>query len=229
MANQALIFGSVGTLVETSDMQRRAFNAAFAAEGLDWYWDKRTYADLLQSSGGAARIAHFAESLNETVDADQVHATKVALFGQMMARDGLTLRPGVGALIKAAHASDIPVAFATTTGATQLDAMFDALAVMDEDALSRDDFAFVGDADTVVHAKPAPDIFEAALRALGVAAADAVAIEDSAVNAAAPLVAGITTFVTPGEMHLGRDMPQGAIVLRELSPDVLVNHQMAAQ
>ena len=38
---KAIIFGSIGTLVETSDIQRQSFNQAFKEIGLDWYWDKK--------------------------------------------------------------------------------------------------------------------------------------------------------------------------------------------
>ena len=32
----AILFGSISTLSDTSEMQRDAFNAAFADAGLDW-------------------------------------------------------------------------------------------------------------------------------------------------------------------------------------------------
>lgn len=44
---RAIIFGSIGTLVETSDLQRRAFNAAFAEAGLAWVWDEAPYRAML--------------------------------------------------------------------------------------------------------------------------------------------------------------------------------------
>ena len=43
---KAIIFGSIGTLVETSDIQRQSFNHAFKEIGLDWYWDKNNYKNL---------------------------------------------------------------------------------------------------------------------------------------------------------------------------------------
>jgi phosphoglycolate phosphatase-like HAD superfamily hydrolase len=56
MTVKAILFGSIGTLVETSDFQRRAFNQAFAQAGLDWNWDTETYVRLLKKSGGQQRI-----------------------------------------------------------------------------------------------------------------------------------------------------------------------------
>ena len=36
---KALIFDVDGTLAETEDVHRRAFNAAFRARGVPWNWD----------------------------------------------------------------------------------------------------------------------------------------------------------------------------------------------
>jgi beta-phosphoglucomutase-like phosphatase (HAD superfamily) len=39
MKYKALLFGSIGTLIESSNIQRNSFNEAFKEAGLDWYWD----------------------------------------------------------------------------------------------------------------------------------------------------------------------------------------------
>jgi beta-phosphoglucomutase-like phosphatase (HAD superfamily) len=44
---KAVIFGAIGTIAETSDLQRQAFNAAFAAAEIPWHWDQETYRKLL--------------------------------------------------------------------------------------------------------------------------------------------------------------------------------------
>lgn len=49
----ALLFGSIGTIADTSELQREAFNAAFLRHGLDWSWDRATYRALLTTAGGA--------------------------------------------------------------------------------------------------------------------------------------------------------------------------------
>ena len=36
----AILFGSISTLADTSEMQRAAFNEAFRAHGLDWSWSR---------------------------------------------------------------------------------------------------------------------------------------------------------------------------------------------
>ena len=37
----AILFGSISTLADTSEIQRDSFNQAFAEHGLDWTWDQR--------------------------------------------------------------------------------------------------------------------------------------------------------------------------------------------
>ena len=40
---KALLFGSIGVIAETSELQRQAYNMAFAEHGLDWYWNVANY------------------------------------------------------------------------------------------------------------------------------------------------------------------------------------------
>nr|WP_272945758.1 HAD family hydrolase [Pseudooceanicola atlanticus] len=49
---KALIFDVDGTLAETEEAHRAAFNRAFAAQGLDWHWNQATYGRLLAVTGG---------------------------------------------------------------------------------------------------------------------------------------------------------------------------------
>ncbi len=62
----AILFGSISTLVDSSELQRRAFNEAFEAHGLDWQWSQPDYVAMLESNGGAQRIADYAESAATT-------------------------------------------------------------------------------------------------------------------------------------------------------------------
>ena len=61
---KALLFGSIGTLVETSEIQRKSFNEAFKKKGLNWYWTKEEYIKLLNKSGGSDRIKEYAKKKN---------------------------------------------------------------------------------------------------------------------------------------------------------------------
>ena len=77
---KAIIFGSIGTLVETSDVQRQSFNHAFKEMGLNWYWDKNNYKKLLKKSGGRNRVEYFANINHNTVDSKKNKRTKNSIF-----------------------------------------------------------------------------------------------------------------------------------------------------
>ena len=204
MTLQAIIFGSIGTLTETSDLQRAAFNAAFAENGLGWHWSAEVYQHLVAegTSGGEARIAAFAADRGEPpVDSAMLHSRKSALFQTAMAANGLRPNAGVTELIAEARAAGVRIAMASTTSARNITAMFAATAP----DLSAAMFDVVTSADSVTRGKPAPDVYFAVLAQLGVDADAVVAIEDTIQSAASPRAAGIATIVVPGAIALQQD------------------------
>ena len=221
---EAVFFGSIGTLVEVTDMQRRAFNAAFAEAGLDWHWSEEQYLPLLRQSGGQARIQRFAQSRGETVDAAALHTAKVNAFARMMASEGLSLRPGVRDTINAAKASGMKLAFVTSTGKDQSDAIFDALGC----SLQRDEFDYVGDRSRVARAKPAPDIYLDALQTLDLSSRDVIAIEDTPICAEAAMAARIVTIGFANDGVGDQPFPDDVTAVQTLSPYLLHSRSAAA-
>ena len=76
---RAIIFGSIGTLVETSDLQRQSFNQAFKEANLNWHWDSKLYQKLLSQSGGRNRIKNYANNQGISVDAKYLHQRKTEI------------------------------------------------------------------------------------------------------------------------------------------------------
>ena len=72
MLKTALIFGSIGTVMETSDVQRRAYNQALKEAGLNWDWTREIYAELLNQSGGQERLAMLASATGTTLSQQQL-------------------------------------------------------------------------------------------------------------------------------------------------------------
>ena len=191
---QTLLFGSIGTLVETSDMQRRAFNAAFTEQELGWEWDTGTYRKLLKKSGGRQRIEDYANAQGTAVDATALHARKTEIFDKWMQEEGVEARPGVQAVVREALENGVALGFVTSTSRQNTDALFAAL----DGAVSRSDFAFVGDDTMVERGKPAPDIYEVAKEAMGIDAKTCLAIEDTPVSLTAATAAGLECIAFPG-------------------------------
>ena len=192
---KALIFDVDGTLAETEELHRAAFNAAFAGAGLSWVWDRATYGRLLTTTGGKERIRRYAEETRTVgIDAPTLHAAKTRAFVELMASGRITLRPGIGALLTEARARGLALAVATTTSPENVDALtqnalgFKACQIFD----------VIAAGDMVAAKKPAPDVYLLALRQLGLSARDAIAFEDSANGVRAARGAGLRVVLSRG-------------------------------
>ncbi|WP_242508705.1 HAD-IA family hydrolase [Rhodocyclus purpureus] len=217
MPLRAVIFDVDGTLAETElGGHLPAFNQAFAEAGLDWHWSAEEYLGLLAVTGGKERIAHYARnSAPEFVQrpdfADAVarlHRRKTELYAERAAAGAIALRPGIRRLLDEITAAGLVAAIATTTSPDSVRALL--VGQLGEDGPAR--FAFIGAGDVVSSKKPAPDIYLHVLEALGLAAGECLAIEDSAVGSAAARAAGIPFVVTAHAGTRGEDF-SGALAV----------------
>ena len=80
LSNKCILFGSIGTLVESSEIQRIAFNLAFSEYGLDWYWNIANYIKMLEKPGGLNRIIEYSNFKLTQQDAKDIHLLKIKLF-----------------------------------------------------------------------------------------------------------------------------------------------------
>ncbi|MDG4649663.1 HAD-IA family hydrolase [Roseibacterium sp. SDUM158017] len=206
-----LFLGSIGVLAETSELQRQAFNDAFAEVGLDWNWSREAYSKMLRRSGGQQRIADYAEAQGMTVDAVELHRLKSTLF-QARLDAGVPLRPGVIEAIAETRKAGGRLAFVSGTLADNVDAILAAA------RLSRRDFDLVTDATWDARPKPAPDLYLSALETLGIAAEDVLAVEDNPDGLRAASAAGIRVLAFPGLYHDGSDFTGACAVQTELDP-----------
>jgi HAD superfamily hydrolase (TIGR01509 family) len=207
----AILFGSISTVADTSELQRAAFNRAFAEHGLDWTWDRDDYQAMLATSGGRSRVAEYAEARGQTVDAQAVHATKSALFQKSLAGSA-TPRPGVVETIRQARAAGVKVGLVTTTAPENVAALLDALGP----DVGREDFDVVVDSAQVERPKPDRAAYAYALWQLGEDAADAVAVEDNVGGVRAAVAADVTCLAFPNANTAGHDFPGAARVVDHL-------------
>ncbi|MFD0916476.1 HAD family hydrolase [Pseudahrensia aquimaris] len=213
MALEAILFGSIGTIVETSELQRAAFNKAFAEHNLDWNWDRETYRRRLASSGGTDRISAFALEQGATVDVEAIHAAKTRIFDADIITASLEPRSGVLEVIRSARGEGLKLGFVTSTSRNNIEAIFTALG----NTLTEDDFDFVGDSSMVENSKPAPDIYLEALTSLDIPAENAIAIEDSEPSLLAAAEAHIRCIAFPGENTLNQDFSLAEVITTSLT------------
>jgi HAD superfamily hydrolase (TIGR01509 family) len=213
---KAVIFGSIGTVVETSDIQRQAFNLAFAEAGLDWQWNVQTYRDLLKINGGKNRIRNYGENLGVEISDTLImslHQAKTSHFATILANVSLAPRPGVVEMIHQCQRQKILVAFCTSTSKENISAIEAALASV----LPFKQFATIVTIDQIAQPKPAPDAYLHCLKQLQIVADAAIAIEDTPVSLTAARAAGILTIATPGATTASQNFSAADLIVPDLS------------
>jgi len=216
----AILFDVDGTLAETEECHREAFNAAFAEHGIATSWSVDQYRELLRVTGGKERLTRYFRDQAMNITAERIvaiHRTKNALYARRLERGEVGLRPGVRRLIDEGRALGLRLGIATTTSSENLAALLRPLLGAGDGATGwRGSFACVVAGDEVARKKPAPDVYLACLDQLGIGAGEAVAIEDSPQGIAAARAAGIAVLVTPSRYTLGQDTTGAAAVVPDL-------------
>ena len=191
---KALFFGSIGVIAETSELQRRAYNAAFRDYGLDWYWSVANYCEMLKKPGGMNRIAFFSNGVLTTDEVNIIHAKKEAFFSNYLQR-GITPRDGVVDCVLKCKENGIRLGFITTTTHHNISCLSAAL----RNTLDFTDFELITTKDNVAFEKPAGDIYRYALDQFGLPPTEVIAVEDTEINQSAALQENILCYLFAGE------------------------------
>ena len=195
---KTLLFGSIGTLIETSELQRESFNEAFKEAGLDWYWDQEDYRLMLKQSGGTKRVEDYAEKNNTIVQASKIRERKTQIFNQKLLTEKINPRDGVIEVIDFAKDNKIQLGFVTSTTKDNINSVFLAL----KDHLKEGDFDFVGNNTMIENVKPNSEIYLKAIKILNSNPNSCIAIEDSRESALSAFNAKISCIAFPGLFHL---------------------------
>jgi beta-phosphoglucomutase-like phosphatase (HAD superfamily) len=232
MTLQALIFDVDGTIADTEEVHRQAFNATFLAMDLDWNWSEAEYMALLEVSGGPERLAHYISSLRLNLDEKRrlvglvpaIHREKTRLYYELISDGRAAARPGVARLMNEAREAGVKLALAATSTTADVEALVNT--VLGPKALGW--FGAVASADEVAQKKPAPDLYRRIVGTLRLAADACVAIEDSANGVLAAKAAGLTTIATPSRWTATQDFSQADLVQPSLEEPPLGLQRIAA-
>jgi HAD superfamily hydrolase (TIGR01509 family) len=221
MTLEALIFDLDGTMADTEEAHRQAFNAAFIKLELWWDWGPPRYSELLKISGGIERLHYYIDTLQAGerekarlhAIAPSIHAVKSEIYLELARAGQPPLRAGVRRLIGEAHAEGLQVAVVSTSSSAN------ACAVLERHF--RGEVDLLVSTDEVPRRKPAPDIYLRALSLLRKSAAACLAVEDSANGLRAARAAGLATVVTPSRWTMAQDFAGADALLPSLEQTTL--------
>lgn len=181
------------------DGHRLAFNAAFAAHGLDIEWSVARYRQLLALGDERQRvcaelrkrgIATECDVLTDLL-ADEITTTKTMLFDELILEADLSPRPGLHDLVMDAYAAGVCVAVVSNGERSWAEPLVRQL--VGEGLVET-----VVTADDVTKPMPDRESYQHALSELGMAGENALAITGSASGLRAAKCMGLATVVITG-------------------------------
>jgi HAD superfamily hydrolase (TIGR01509 family) len=181
----AVVFDLDGVLIDSERCWDVARQAVVGAHG--GHWQPQATRDMQGMSAPEwSRYLH--ERLGVELEPDEVNT---AVVGRLRTeyREHLPLLPGAVEAVRAA-ASRWPLAVASSSNRELIEL------VLDESGLA-DAFAVVVSSEEVARGKPAPDVYLAAVQALGAAPPECVAVEDSTNGLRAAAAAGLVVVAVP--------------------------------
>jgi putative hydrolase of the HAD superfamily len=204
---RALVFDFDGLLVDTETVLIDA-------------WVQLHTEDGITVDGGALHhIVGHTDVVHDYWSAYPAHADRTALEERYrLAARALTLAapplPGALDLLHAARTAGLRIGVASNSTHAHVEGHLAHRGMLSL-------FDFIACRDDVTIGKPAPDVYLAALRGLGVNAADAIAFEDSVPGHLAAHRAGIRVVVVPNPSTVHCDFPHAWIKIPTLAETTL--------
>ena len=186
MKAAAVIFDFDGLLMDTESVMLAAWQYEWRQHGLEL--DVSTF--WVNHGGDVTedRYLRLAAAVGPSYDRAASHARRTAHRDELNSQLGL--RPGLDAWLRDAHAAGLRLAVASSSPRQWVHRL---LAGIGREA----DFEVFACGDEVSRPKPSPEVYLLALDRLGIAAGQAVAVEDSPHGAAAARAAGLRCIAIP--------------------------------
>ncbi|RCV54096.1 HAD family hydrolase [Marinitenerispora sediminis] len=184
----AVLWDLDGTLVDSEPLWGVALDEVAEAMGRPLTAEVRREMVGTDSPTTMAILARHTGTPVTPAECDAIHE-KVLRRVEGLLRDDLVVLPGAAETLRRVRAAGVPMALVTSSPRR--------LAELSLDRIGPELFDAVVTADDVTERKPAPEPYERAARLLGVAAAEAWAVEDSDSGAAAAAAAGCRVFLVP--------------------------------
>jgi HAD superfamily hydrolase (TIGR01509 family) len=203
---RALVFDFDGLILDTERPIYESWRRVYEAEGHDL--------DLVkwQSIIGMDDVWDPADELEVLVgralDRDALAETRRRHRNELLAAE--TILPGVVPLLTEAQDSGLAVAIASSSPVDWVEEHLGRLGLVDV-------FAHLSCRGPGLPAKPAPDLYLAAVGALGVSAGEAVALEDSAHGVTAAKAAGLWCVAVPHDLTRNSDLSAADLVVDSLA------------
>ena len=208
---EAVYWDLDGTIANTElEAHLPAFNKSFKDFSLDWYWDKKTYLDLLKINGGRNRISFFARQKSVDINEDlviQIHKKKQEHYVNLVNSGVVSLKTGVNRLINELSFKKVRQFIVTSSSRNQVDLLVSKL-------FEKNLFEFSVTSDDVESLKPNPMPYLKAIKLSGIKISNSIVFEDSNPGLISAFSANLPTICVKSNLPTvyHKDIPLKCIV-----------------
>jgi HAD superfamily hydrolase (TIGR01509 family) len=204
---RALLFDFDGLIVETEGPAFRAWSDTYACHGAELTLED--WSAAVGTLQGFDPVGRLEELTGLALDGDELRERTWAEHRRLVA--GEELRPGVSEYLVEALALGLDVAVVSSAGNAWVTGHLEERGILDSWHSIH-----CADGDPSI-AKPRPDLYLSALAALGVPAAEGIAIEDSPNGVAAAKAAGLACVAVPNQVTRALDLGAADLVVDSLA------------
>ncbi|MBL1436172.1 MAG: HAD hydrolase-like protein [Rhodobacteraceae bacterium] len=220
MELQAIIFDVDGTVAETADLHRAAFNRAFQEHGLDWHWDREIFSQLSPVEFSLPKLRLFSMATRKSgqgsvpnhSDLAQIALRKAHFFCQLVHEGAAHLRPGVARLMQESLHEGLSIGAVSTSSRVETQTLLSATLgfhnLSNIICLKTAEDAHISTAER--------SLYQAVLEDFGINGNRAIAIDDSANGVAAAAFNGIPALATPSMYTASNRFEYAALTLSDL-------------
>jgi len=196
-----------GTIANTElEAHLPAFNRSFEALGIGWYWDEKTYIDLLKINGGKKRIEFYANLNKQNFTQEiisKIHLEKQKHYLSLLKDGAVTLKNGVNRLIDELKLKEVRQFIVTSSSRIQVSLLVDLLFG------AKNPFEFFISSEDVDLHKPHPLPYLKAIALSGIKTSNSIVFEDSIPGVKSSLSANIPTICVKSNIptYFDKDIP----------------------
>ncbi len=192
-----------GTIANTElEAHLPAFNKTFSDLGLNWYWDNKTYINLLKINGGKNRLTYYSNLTDSKLPEEyiiKIHKTKQKNYLSLIENGSVTLKTGVYRLINELMYEGVKQFIVTSSSKIQVDLL---VKILFSDIKP---FEFIIASDDVDLKKPNPEPYLKAIALSNIKESNSLVFEDSNPGIKSALRANLPTICIKSNIPINID------------------------
>lgn len=208
----ALVFDLDGTIVDTETVEFESIRVVWEAHGAEYRIED--FEHVVGTSVGVDWVAHLCDVVQRQFDRSDLHRQRQATRHRLLSE--LRPRDGIRTLIETAHEAGVALGVASNSPMDWVEERLRRVGL-------REFIKAIVAIDTASVPKPHPAPFLEACAGLGVAPAQAVALEDSGPGVQSATSAGLYTVACPGPLTRNHDLSAAHRIVQSHTEVVLTD------